>query len=77
LETDGTRAGQALGVAPGVERRTDGRLLVDDGYIPPRFVAQRDPVLLRHTRELHGVLSQRSDAHGERLSAPGRGGVSE
>ncbi len=68
---------QALGVARVVERRTDGRLLVDDGYIPPRLVAQRDPVLLRHTRELHGLLTQRSEALGERLSEPGRGGVSE
>lgn len=77
LESELTGDWQALGVARVVERRTDGRLLVDDGYIPPRLVAQRDPVLLRHTRELHGLLTQRSEALGERLSEPGRGGVSE
>ncbi|OMG73099.1 type VI secretion system baseplate subunit TssK [Burkholderia ubonensis] len=77
LEAELTGDWHALGVARIVERRTDGRLLVDDGYIPPRLVAQRDPVLLRHTRELHGLLTQRSEALAARLSEPGRGGVSE
>ncbi|AOJ06074.1 type VI secretion system baseplate subunit TssK [Burkholderia mayonis] len=77
LESELTGDWEALGAVRIVERRTDGRLLVDDGYIPPRLVAQRDPVLLRHTRELHGLLTQRSEALAERLSEPGRGGVSE
>ncbi|MGU7785001.1 type VI secretion system baseplate subunit TssK [Burkholderia sp. PU8-34] len=79
LMLDAQRSGDwhALGVARIVERRTDGRLVVDDGYVPPRLVAQHDPLLLRFTRELHGLLTQRSEALAGRLSEPGRGGVSE
>ncbi|WP_176096306.1 type VI secretion system baseplate subunit TssK [Burkholderia cepacia] len=77
LEAELTGDWHALGVARIVERRTDARLLVDDGYIPPRLVAQHDAVLLAYARELHGLLTQRSEALAERLSEPGRGGVSE
>ena len=54
LEAELTGDWHALGVARIVERRTDARLLVDDGYIPPRLVAQHDTVLLAYARELHG-----------------------
>ncbi|MGN6260219.1 MAG: type VI secretion system baseplate subunit TssK [Ralstonia sp.] len=77
LETELTGDWQALGVIHVIERTSNGALLVDDSYIPPRLVGGRDPVLLRHTRELHGLLNQRSEALAERLSQPGRGGVSE
>lgn len=68
---------QALGVLHVVERAADGHLVIDESYIPPRLVAGRDPLLVRYTRELHGLLAQRGDALGERLAQPGRGGVSE
>jgi len=77
LESELTGEWQALGVMHVIERGTEGRLLVDDTYIPPRLVAARDPVLLRYTRELHGLLAQRGEALGERLAQPGRAGVSE
>lgn len=68
---------QALGVMRIVERRSSGHLSVEDAYVPPRLVAQRDPVLHAYLRELHGMLAQRGDALAGRLSQPGRGGVAE
>lgn len=77
LESELSGEWQALGAIRVIERGTDGRLLVDETYIPPRLVAARDPVLLGYTRELHALLSQRGEALGERLAQPGRAGVSE
>ncbi len=77
LESELTGDWQALGAMRIIERGTDGRLVVDEGYIPPRLVAARDPMLMRYTHELHGLLAQRGEALGERLAQPGRAGVSE
>ncbi|WP_035058380.1 type VI secretion system baseplate subunit TssK [Andreprevotia chitinilytica] len=68
---------QALGVLHVLERRNDGLVLLDDGYIPPLLSATRHPVLRGYLDELHGLLQQRGDVLAERLSQPGRGGVGE
>ncbi|MDE1183223.1 type VI secretion system baseplate subunit TssK [Paraburkholderia sp.] len=68
---------QAIGVVRVIERRSDHHLILDTHYIPPMLIANRHPVLSGYLRELHGLLEQRGDALAKRLSAPGRGGVSE
>ncbi|KAF0811567.1 hypothetical protein IGB42_03953 [Andreprevotia sp. IGB-42] len=68
---------QALGAVRVLERRNDGQVLLDEEYIPPLLNAIRHPVLRGYLQELHGLLQQRGDVLAERLSAPGRGGVSE
>ncbi|GAB3376392.1 type VI secretion system baseplate subunit TssK [Azotobacter armeniacus] len=68
---------QSLGVVRVLERRNDGQILLDEGYIPPVLSATRHQVLRCYLDELHGLLQQRGDALGERLSQPGRGGVAE
>ena len=68
---------QAIGVVHVLEKRNDGHVLLDDGYIPPLLSATRYPLLRSYLDELHGLLQQRGDVLAERMSAPGRGGVSE
>lgn len=67
----------AVGVARVQERRTDHRVVLDDTYIPPTPAAQASPVLAGFVRELAGLLQARGAVLAERLSEPGRGGVSE
>ena len=68
---------QALGLLRIVERRSDNHLVLDPGYIPPMLVAGQHPTLFNYLRELDGLLEQRGEALAQRLSQPGRGGVSE
>src|SRR5690606_6754409 len=46
----------ALGVAMVLERRSDNRLLLDDGYIPPALAIGFNPVLRSYVHELYGLL---------------------
>jgi len=77
LESELTGDWQALGVMHIVERRANGQLAIEADFIPPRLAAQRDPVLCTYLCELHGMLAQRAEALAERLTQPGKGGISE
>jgi type VI secretion system protein ImpJ len=66
-----------LGVCRVVERRNDLSVALDDQYIPPIVVAHESALLSGFLRELAGLLHHRGEALAARLSAPGRGGVSE
>lgn len=77
LERDATDAYATLGVARVIERRVDNQLVLDKAYIPPTLASDGNPLLAAHVRELHGLLHQRGEALGARLSQPGRGGVAE
>jgi type VI secretion system protein ImpJ len=68
---------QAIGVIRVVERRTNHKLVVDTNYIPPVLDVSAHAMLRSMIVELHGLLTQRSEALASRLSQPGRGGVSE
>jgi type VI secretion system protein ImpJ len=68
---------QTLGVVRVQERRGDNQLVLDRRYIPPALTVAAHPVLAGYVRELHGMLDQRGAALAQRLSQPGRGGVSE
>lgn len=77
LEDELTDDWLGLGVARVVERRQDNRVVLDDAYVSPWLAAGEHPVLRGWVNELYGLLGARSEALAERLSQPGRGGVSE
>lgn len=66
-----------LGVCQVVERRPDLSILLDENHIPSVVVAHESTLLAGFLRELAGLLHHRGEAIAARLSAPGRGGVSE
>ncbi len=60
-----------------VERRADGRVVLDTQYIPPTLHALAQPLLEAHLREALAMVRQRAEALSARLSQPGRAGVGE
>lgn len=74
---DATDAYTTLGVVQVTERRADNQVVLQKAYIPPMLHASSDGTLAGYVRELHGLLHQRGEALGARISQPGRGGVSE
>jgi type VI secretion system protein ImpJ len=74
---DAPDAYTTLGVVQVTERRVDNQVVLQKAYIPPMLHASNDGNLGSHVRELHGLLHQRGEALGSRISQPGRGGVSE
>ena len=66
-----------LGVCRVSERRSDLSVALDEAYIPPLVGIHVSPPLEGFLRELAGLLHHRGEALASRLSAPGRGGVSE
>ncbi|MBC9907129.1 MULTISPECIES: type VI secretion system baseplate subunit TssK [Achromobacter] len=77
LEDELTDDWLGLGVARVLERRSDNRVVLDEGYVAPWLAAGEHPVLRGFVDELQGLLDARSEALASRLSQPGRGGVSE
>lgn len=59
------------------ERRSDLSVSLDENHIPPVVVVHENNLLSGFLRELAGLLHHRGDALAARLTAPGRGGVSE
>ncbi|WP_377704765.1 type VI secretion system baseplate subunit TssK [Pseudoduganella sp. UC29_71] len=77
LESDVANAYACIGVARVIERRPDNRVVLDPEYCPPCLdfrVAQR---LGGFADEVVGLLHQRGDALGNRLSQPGAAGAAE
>jgi type VI secretion system protein ImpJ len=75
-----SRAGNGfvgLGVARIVERRADGRVVLDPRYIPPTLQVSEQITLEGWLREVLGMLHQRGEALAARLAQPGRAGVGE
>jgi type VI secretion system protein ImpJ len=66
-----------VGVCRVTERRNDLSVALDETHIPPIVAAHESAVLSGFLRELAGLLHHRGAALAARLSAPGRGGVSE
>ncbi|MEN4917274.1 type VI secretion system baseplate subunit TssK [Achromobacter spanius] len=77
LEDDLTDDWLGVGVVRVTERRSDNRVVLDEAYVAPWLAAGEHPVLRGLVNELYGLLHARSEALAERLSQPGRGGVSE
>lgn len=66
-----------LGIVRITERRPDGTLLLDRGYIPPVLACSASPQLTVMLREVLGLLGQRGEALAARISQAGTGGVAE
>jgi len=77
LKRDVTDAYATLNVVRAVERRADNQLVLDKAFIGPTLASGENTVLAGYVREIHGLLHQRGEALGHRLSQPGRGGVAE
>lgn len=77
LRRDATDAYATLGVVRIIERRADNQVLLDKTYIPPVLASRNNTTLAGIIREIQGLLHQRGEALGARLSQPGRGGVAE
>ena len=77
LARDANEGYTTIGVARIVERRADGRVTLDSGYVAPMLNASADPVLDGYLREAHGMLYQRGEALAARMAQPGRSGMGE
>ena len=77
LARDANEGYTTLGVARIIERRADGRVVLDTQYVPPMLHAPAHVVLDGYGREVHGMLHQRGEALAARLVQPGRAGVGE
>lgn len=77
LGRDANEGFATIGVARIVERRADGRVMLDASYVPPMLHAPAHAVLDSYLREVHGMLHQRGEALGARLAQPGRAGIGE
>ena len=77
LASEANEGYSAIGVARIIERRADGRVVLDTQYVPPMLHAPAHGVLESHLREVHGMLHQRAEALAARLAQPGRAGIGE
>ena len=77
LERDTNDGHVTLGVVKVIERRADGRAVLDLQYVPPMLHAPAQLNLDGYLREVHGMLHQRGEALGARLAQPGRSGTGE
>jgi type VI secretion system protein ImpJ len=77
MARDANEGYTAVGVARIIERRADGRVVLDTAYVAPMLHATAHPVLDGYLRETHGMLHQRGEALASRLVQPGRAGAGE
>ncbi|NMG71634.1 type VI secretion system baseplate subunit TssK [Parazoarcus communis] len=77
LSDDFSDAFVRIGVVRITERRPDGSLLVDRGYIPSVLACDAAPQLSSMLREIVGLLGQRMEALAGRMVQAGNGGVAE
>ena len=66
-----------LGVVHVRERRADGRVVVDAGYIPPVLDCRAAAPLVTFVEDVLGMLHQRGDALAKHVSGVQRGAVAE
>lgn len=77
LQADVPHGWTSLGVARVLERQASNALRLDRDYIPPFLACGAFEALSGFVREAAGLLGQRGEALAVRLSASGRGGISE
>ena len=77
LEGETTSAHTTLGMVRVVEKRADGRVLLDDAYIPPCLDCRVSGRLQDYVKELHGLVRHRIQALADRVSSPGAKGVAD
>lgn len=72
-----TPAYGAIGLTRIIERRADGRVVIDDEYIPPILDCRASAALYNYLREIGGLLRHRAQVLSSRISQPGSKGVSD
>ena len=77
LARDANEGYTTVGVCRLIERRADGRVALDTGYVAPMLNLSAHAVLDGYLREIHGMLHQRGEALAARMVQPGRAGVGE
>jgi type VI secretion system protein ImpJ len=77
LERDANEGFSHLGIATIIEKRSDGRVLLEPAYIPPLLHVVGNSVVDRLFREIIGLIHQRGNSLAARLAQPGRAGVGE
>lgn len=73
----GTDGFICLGLAQVLERRADGSVLLNRGYLAPALRIGALPPLQTMVQEILSQLHQRGEVLAQRLAHPGRGGVAE
>ncbi|GHC16205.1 type VI secretion system baseplate subunit TssK [Aidingimonas halophila] len=77
LEQQDRSSYACLAVTRIVERRPDGSLVLDEGFIPTLLNVQAAPVLLRFVGEMAGLMRERAKNIAQRLSTPQQTGVAD
>jgi type VI secretion system protein ImpJ len=77
LESEVANAYACIAVARVIERRPDNRVVLDPEFCPPCLDFRVAPRLGGFADEVVGLLHQRGDALGNRLSQPGAAGAAE
>jgi type VI secretion system protein ImpJ len=77
LETDVPHGWIAMGMVKVVERGANKALRLNEGYIPPTLHCGAQKTLRGFLQEVISLLEHRREALAGRLSASGRGGISE
>jgi type VI secretion system protein ImpJ len=77
LEGETSSAHTVLGLVRVVEKRADGRVVLDDAYVPPCLDCRVSGRLFDYVKEIHGLLRHRIQALADRVSSPGAKGVAE
>ncbi len=67
----------ALGMVRVREKRADGQVILDEGYIPPSLDCRANTRLKEWVREIYGLLRHRAQALADRVSQPGTKGVAD
>ena len=77
LDGETTPAHTSLGMVRVVEKRADGRVVLDESYIPPCLDCRVSGRLQDYVKEIHGLLKHRIQALADRVSSPGTKGVAD
>jgi type VI secretion system protein ImpJ len=77
LDTDPTNEYSCIPMARIVECKADRQVTLDDRFIPTVLCAGASPTLAAFLREMDGLLHQRGEALGGRVTASGRSATAE
>jgi type VI secretion system protein ImpJ len=77
LDSDPTNEYSCIPMARILECKSDGQVALDDRFIPTVLWASASPTLNAFLREMEGLLHQRGEALGGRVTAGGRSATAE
>ena len=77
LEREDRSAYAALAIGRILEKRPDGSLVMDPGFVPTMLSVRSAPKLQRFVGEMAGLMRERARNIADRVGAPGQGGVAD